>query len=250
MVFAEILDPVMSPLLSLDPLFAVGLVSLVVSVIITVIYKYTTNQSLMKDLKGEMKEFQKEIKELRDKPEQAMKVQKEMMQTNMKYMSHSFRSTLFTMLPIILIFGWMNVNFAYEPINPDEPFAVNLNFAKNAYGNISVTTPEGIEIVGEGIQEIKDGKTTFVFKGTEGTYIEGNALKFDYNGGPAFKDVIITTGQGYTEKTKKGSGHLKNIDMDYKKKIILPVLNWGWLGAYIIFSIIFSMTIRKWMKVY
>lgn len=250
MAFAELIDPVMRPLLNLHPLLAVGIVSLLVSVIITFVYKFTTNQDLMKQLKAEMKEFQKEMKELREHPEEMMKVQKKSMQTNMKYMMQSFKSTIFTILPIILIFGWMNVNFAFEPIHPGEQFQTTLTFTKGSFGDISVSAPYGIEVVGDKMQEIVNGKATFTFKGEEGKYIEANALKFEYDGGPVFRDVVITNGHEYTEKIKKGVGSLKTVEINYRKKIILPIIKWGWLGTYIIFSIVFSMTLRKWLKVY
>jgi len=77
---AHILDSVFNPLLNLPTLWAVILLSFLISLIITVVYKYTTDQNLMKQLKSEMKEFQKEIKELRKEPEKAMQVQKKSMQ--------------------------------------------------------------------------------------------------------------------------------------------------------------------------
>jgi len=76
MVFENILDPIFSPLLNLPTIAAVILLSFLISLIITIVYKYTTNQDLMKQLKDEMKEFQREIKELRKEPEKAMQVQK------------------------------------------------------------------------------------------------------------------------------------------------------------------------------
>ena len=65
MGFGDILNPIFSPLLNLPTLWAVILLSFLISLIITVVYKYTTNQNLMKQLKDEMKEFQREIKELK-----------------------------------------------------------------------------------------------------------------------------------------------------------------------------------------
>ena len=70
------LDPVLSWLMNFEPLWAVIIISFLVSLIITVIYKYTTNQTLMKQLKGEIKEFQKQMKELRSQPDKMMAIQK------------------------------------------------------------------------------------------------------------------------------------------------------------------------------
>src|SRR3989344_3715081 len=113
------LDPFLGPLFRLPSFLALLIFSLLVSLLITLIYKYTTNQSLMKQLKGEIKEFQKEMKELKDKPGEVMRVQKEAMKTNLKYMSMSMKSTLITFIPIIFIFGWMNTHLAFEPAYAD-----------------------------------------------------------------------------------------------------------------------------------
>src|SRR3989344_3026667 len=83
MVFDSFFDFVFGPVLALPTFWAVLIMSLLISLIITLIYKYTTNQNLMKQLKDEIKELQKEAKELRDKPAEAMKVQKKMMETDM-----------------------------------------------------------------------------------------------------------------------------------------------------------------------
>jgi uncharacterized membrane protein (DUF106 family) len=247
----QLLDPIMRPLLNLDPILAVAIVAFIVSVIITVIYKFTTNQNLMKQLKDEMKEFQKEMKELREHPEEMMKVQKKAMETNMKYMMQSFKSTIFTILPIILIFGWMNANYAYESISPEEQFQIGFDFAKGSMGNVSVYAPEGIEVIGDKTQDIINDKALFTFKGNEGDYIENRSLKFEYNQRLFFKDIIITNSQEYAKKQELiKDSNLKSITIDYKKKVILPVINWGWLGTYIIFSIVFSMLLRRWLKVY
>jgi len=102
MVFENILDPIFSPLLNLPTLWAVIILAFFISLIITLIYKYVTDQNLMKQLKEEMKEFQKQIKELKKEPEKAMQVQKQSMKTNMKYMTLSMKSTLWSFIPIIL----------------------------------------------------------------------------------------------------------------------------------------------------
>ena len=133
MVFHNnILDPILGPLLNFPTLLAVIILSFVISLIITIVYKYTTNQDLMKQLKEEMKEFQREIKELKKDPERAMQVQKKSMQTNMKYMMHSMRSTLFSIVPIIIIFGWMNSNLAFDPILPGQEFTTSVVFGDDA----------------------------------------------------------------------------------------------------------------------
>ena len=156
MVFENLLNPVFFPLLNLPTLWAVILLSFLISFVITLLYKYTTNQNLMKQLKDEMKEFQKEIKELRKEPEKAMQVQKKAMQTNMKYMTQSMKSTLYSFIPIIIIFSWMTAHLAYDPILPGQDFTTTVTFEKSANGMIELSVPNGVTINGDAKKEIKD----------------------------------------------------------------------------------------------
>ncbi|MBS3132307.1 DUF106 domain-containing protein [Candidatus Woesearchaeota archaeon] len=247
MSFVNILDSVFSPLLRLDSFLAVFLMSLLVSVIITLIYKYTTDQNLMKRLKDEMKALQKDMKSLKKEPQKAMEVQKKAMQANMKYMTQSMKSTLYTILPIIIIFGWMNANFAYEPIMPGQDFTVTASFAKGTSGDIEINVPEGMQIGGDAKKSIEGDSAKWVLSGEEGEYL----LLFNYEGEQFDKDVLITREQAYKPVAKKiKDDKLKSISIENEKKKILPVVGWGWLGTYIILSIAFSMALRKALKIY
>jgi len=248
-LFQGLVDPILSPLLNLNSFLAVAIMSLAVTLIITLIYKFTTNQKLMKDLKTEMKEFQKEMKELRAHPEEAMKVQKKAMQTNMKYMSHSMKSTLFTLLPVIILFGWMNANFAFTAINPGMEFTTAIELYEGQHGSVALAPTEGIEIMGETKKDIADGELMWALKGKEGEYL----LEYDVNGIKYYKDLLITSGKKYAQPVKQVNDQLvKSISINNKKLIVLDLLGWkiGWLGTYIILSIIFSSVIRKLLKVY
>ena len=243
------LDPVFGPLLQLPLFWAILILSFAVSLLITIIYKFTTNQSLMKQLKDELKEFQKEMKELKHDPSKMMAVQKKAMQTNMKYMMHSMRSTLITFLPIIFIFGWMQANLAYQPILPGEEFTAALNFQQNTAGNVTIEIPEGITLDGSTVKEVDTSTVKWVLKGKEGEYL----LNFDYKGMKYDKDIIITSKQAYKPVLKKiNDDNLKSIQIENQPIKILNLFGWkvGWLGSYIIFSLIFSMVLRKIMKIY
>lgn len=248
MGFESMLDSIFSPLLNLPTIWAVILLSFLISLIITVVYKYTTNQNLMKELKDEMKEFQREIKELRKEPEKAMAIQKKSMQTNMKYMMHSMKSTLYSIIPIILIFSWMNANFAYEPILPEQDFTTTVVFEENVDGVIELSIPEGIRINGD-VRKEADSEVKWVLNGDEGEYL----LEYIFDGKKYNKEILITDKNRYKEPTKRiKDSVVKSIEVEHKEKKLLNLFGWkiGWLGSYIIFSIVFSILVRKAIKVY
>jgi len=249
MVFENLLNPIFSPLLNLPTLWAVILLSFLISLIITVVYKYTTNQDLMKQLKDEMKEFQREIKELKKEPEKAMQVQKKSMRTNMKYMMQSMKSTLYSIVPIIIIFSWMSANFAYDPILPGQDFTTTVVFEENVDGRIELSIPEGLTIDGGARKVVKDGEIKWVLSGEEGEYL----LEYIFDGKKYGKEVLITEENRYKEPMKMvRDGIVKSIEVGNKPKKLLNIFGWnvGWLGTYIMFSILFSILIRRIIKVY
>ncbi len=107
MVLDNILEAILLPLLTLPNPWGLLILCAILSLFMTIVYKYATDQELMKSLKAEMKEMQKEMKSLKDNPQKMMEVQKKAMEKNMKYMMQTFKPMLITFLPFILIFPWL-----------------------------------------------------------------------------------------------------------------------------------------------
>jgi len=82
-------------------------ISIVLSIIVTLIYKYATDQAVMKELKGQLKKYQQQMKESKDDMQKLNEIQKKSMAVNMKYMKQSFKPMIITMIPFIIIFWWL-----------------------------------------------------------------------------------------------------------------------------------------------
>jgi len=260
----SLLDPLLNPILnmvpaesSMGPFYLIISFSLLISLLTTIVYKFVTNQDLMRSLKHELKELQKEMKTLKDNPERMMEVQKKSMETNMKYMTQSFKPTLITLIPIIIIFGWMSAHLAYYPIMSDSNFVVGINVDDELINqNVSIEVPEGITLISEKSQTINSNNIEWTLKGKEGDY----SLLFKVNNKTYEKEVIISNTFGYfseiDSKIKEDSVnsiYISNKPVKPLKNIGLGFIPWiggfGWLGCYILFSIIFSIIIRKLLRV-
>lgn len=251
MGFFTFLDPVLNtvlgPLLSMDPTYAVALIAFLMTLLLTLAYKFLTDQDLMKDLKAQIKGFQEQMKTLKEHPEKMMKVQKQAMELNMKYMMHSMKPTLFTFIPIILIFGWLNAHMAFIPIMPGTEFTVEGQFTANTEAFLKVI-PSGVTLLTEEKQPIVDGNAQWGLKGNKGNY----QIEITHKDTTETKDLKIDN-HYYEEPLEKfGDGSITSINVGLKKQIVLNLFGWelGWLGAYIIFSIFFSILLRKVLKVH
>lgn len=257
MVFETLLNPVFSPMLGMPPIAAIAIISFIISFIITIVYKYMTDQTMMKDLKTRQKDMQKQMKAHKKDPDKMMKLQKQAMELNMKYMKQSFKPTLITLLPILIIFGWLNANLAYDPLMPGQEFTATLQFNEGYTGDVSVTVPDGVEVIGDATKEIEDRTASFSFKGEQGDYL----LVFEHDGRHFDKELTITKEQQYAPVQKMFKKEpVKMITLSNSKLIALNVFGkqeggffsgrLGWLGTYILFSLVFSLGLRKLLKIY
>lgn len=271
MVFDAILNPIFSPLLMLPYLLSIILISFIISLLIVIIYKKFTDQTMMKALKEEIKDLQDKMKKLRDNPKEMMSIQKRAMESNFKYMMHSMKPTLITFIPILIIFGWLNTHMAYYPLVEDKEFSVLLDFKEGFNINntesmtfVEIMNVQDMEVLNGVNQTILDNKATFTMKGKVGEY----TLKFKHineNGDEEYtKDIIITKSiddRVYKAPVQVNRGKIiKMITVSnekilaFKNILLLKDIPWiktfGWLGAYILFSILFSLGLRKLLKVY
>jgi len=114
MVLESFFDLIFGWSVNMNPLFGMIFISFILTLIVTLIYKYTTDQKSMKDLKDELKNLQKKMKEHKEDAGKMMEIQKEAMEKNIKYMKHTFVPMILTFLPIIIIFGW--IKLVYDPL--------------------------------------------------------------------------------------------------------------------------------------
>ena len=244
-MFDKFFDSIFGFMLVWDPLWAIAVLSFIISLVIVLIYKWMTDQKEMKQLKDDLSAYQKKMKGSKDNPEKLMKMQKEAMSLNMKYMGKSMKPTLITFIPIILIFGWMNTHFAFEPLMPGEEFTLKLAMEKGVEGDISISVPEGLEIIGEETQQISERIATFKLKGEEGEYfatIESNEEEVD-------KEILITNARKYASQIETyKSDVFKSAELGNRTLKVVWKLSWIWI--YIISAVAFSMLLRKVLKVY
>ncbi len=247
-----ILNPVLLPLLNNSPFLGILLFSFLISVIIVLAYKYFTNQEEMKRIKDSQKEAQKRMKELKDNPSEMMKIQKEAMGKNFEYMKHSMRATLITILPIIIVFGWMNSHLLYEPIYPGESYSITAKFPPGLTGGAELVADEGTELLSPAKQPV-NSDTTWTLKSTAGEHF----ITIKAGTTEQTKKVLITT-ELKAEQPVSLFRHsdIEQIKINYNKLLPLgpsvSIFGWqpGWLGLYILLSIVFSVVLRKVLKVY
>ncbi|MBR9677653.1 DUF106 domain-containing protein [Candidatus Woesearchaeota archaeon] len=264
-----LLDGAMGFLLKLSPLAGLVVVSLVMTLFITLIYKFTTDQVLLKELKENQKKVQAEMRKHKDNPKKVMELQKKAFAASGVIMRQSMKSMIYTFIPIIILFGWVSAHFAYTPISVGDNFSVMANLERGAQGTVSIVVPEGLSVLSAQSINITDGRVGWLLiADNPGDY----QVSFEYVNDIVTKRVVVEGERGYLKniKTKRTfiefvygsreesiakSSSFKQIIVGYQKlkpwgSFSLFGYKPGWLFTYIIFSIIGSTLVRKWFKVH
>ncbi len=249
---------------SFGSLFTFIVISFLGSLVVTLVYKYTTNQRLMKQLRLDITKYQEQMKKTKD-TKKLLEIQKKAMDINMKYMMQSLRPTLFTFLPFILILGIISSHLAFSQIHPNSEFNVSVVLDNDAKIPITATPLDGLVLLD--VRNNSVSAQNFTFKGPEGKYV----IEFSNGIESVQKRVIISSSwkyEHYALDKSLGIGDrlLSFFVKDYEKLdsgssfksihiIQSPVRPFGdlkifgyapgWIATYFLFSLIFSMLLRK-----
>lgn len=239
---------ILDTILGWDYWILILVLSIIVTLISTLTYKYTTDQKKIKRYRKEVKEMQKEMKKHKDDQKKMMKIQQEMMKKNGELMKQSFKPMLYTFIPLMLLLGWMSATLAYEPIMPGVPFAITAQLDENYVGNLSA------------INITSDKESVMIKKDTEFVPTEGKQVRWllqaeeegTYNfliEGKGFKEtkkVLVTSEKKYVAPTTTYSGSLKKVVTSNKEVMIdFGIFKLNWLWSYIVMSVIMSIGLRK-----
>jgi uncharacterized membrane protein (DUF106 family) len=94
------------------PKASIVLLSVLITFVLTLIYKYTTNQERIGEIKKMQKDYQEKAKALKSQPEKMMEMQKKILELSGEMMKHSMKPMLITMIPMFVLIIWIKKIYA------------------------------------------------------------------------------------------------------------------------------------------
>ncbi len=109
------------PLLSLDPVYAVAIISFFLSLVFVIANKMLVNQDKLRHVKKEMKKIQEEIKKARKKnnEKEMSKLWEKSMKMSHQQLTMVLKPMVVSMLLIFMVFPWMKFTYGdvVSPVN-------------------------------------------------------------------------------------------------------------------------------------
>ena len=125
-----------------NPILGIFLLSILINVFITLVYKYMTDQERLKHIRAEMKKIRAEMKEARNDPQRMAEMNKKPMEHSGEQMRQQFKPMLITLVPIFFIWGWLRELIPLEQILIEFPFSIpkaGLNTGMGWFGVYLIT---------------------------------------------------------------------------------------------------------------
>jgi uncharacterized membrane protein (DUF106 family) len=117
MVFDNFFQGLFGWAINWNPVGGLLVICFILTLFITLVYKFMTDQKLLKTIKSDMKDLRKKMKEFRSDPKKMMELNKISMEKSMQQMKNTFKPMLVTFIPLILIFGWLREQYTLIEIS-------------------------------------------------------------------------------------------------------------------------------------
>ncbi|MBS3063850.1 MAG: DUF106 domain-containing protein [DPANN group archaeon] len=121
-------------ILQQNALVSIALISIAVALTSTLVYKYFTDQGLIKQVRDDIKKYQDQIKAHKGDQEKVMELHKKVTDLNMQIMPQQFKPMLITIIPFLIIFWILSTVFGQLVLIPTGTFHVPLSSHETGLG--------------------------------------------------------------------------------------------------------------------
>jgi len=146
-----LVDGLLYPFRELSPLVGLTAVSLLTSIGLLIVFKHTSNQKELEDVKRKIHAGLFEIRLYNDDFRSIMRAQRGILRANLTYMRYSMAPMIWTLPPLILLIAQLQFHYGYNGLTPGQEVLLKVEFSEGAYGGdekppYAVTTPEGLHL--------------------------------------------------------------------------------------------------------
>ncbi len=267
-IIGKIFDILFLPFQNMNPWIGMIVISLLTGLLMLFIYKFTSNQEGIKNIKNKIKAHLLELRLFKDSLSISLKSQGNILRANFKYIGYAMKPLLVMIIPVMFILIQLNFRFAYDSFDPNQKTILRVQFM------------EGVPLM-DTVIDIKTGSGV-ILETPPLRIMESNEINWRIRTEEIgiHEIIIMVDGQEYTKsisvgqktlrrisplKTKKNffreffypaeSPLPKNSPIEYieitypSRNMNLFGLGINWLIAYFALSIIIGFSLKGFFKV-
>ena len=144
-------DALLYPFRDLPPMVGVTVFSLLTAIGLLIIFKHTSNQKALEDVKRHIHAGLFEIRLFNDDFRAIMRAQGDILRHNLTYMRYSLAPMVWTLPPLILIIAQLQFHYGYEGLEIGKDVLLKVQLEEGAYSEgvkpaLEVDLPDGLTL--------------------------------------------------------------------------------------------------------
>jgi len=266
-VLTSLFDLLLAPFQSLHPFWSLLIISLPTTILILVIFRYTSNQEGIRETKNKIRGHLLEIRLFKDDLGIVLSAQYRILLYNLRYMKYVLKPMLFMIVPMAIILIQLEGWFGYKPLKTGESAIVSVKLSKNNsdyFKNISIKAGKGLIVETPPLRLANEKEINWRIRANESG--EHNLI-FDISGDKFSKSVIVSDGQlsrvspivasslwdtflNPGEEPIAENFLVKRIEVDYPPRSI-EIFGWEfhWLLVFFVLTMIFGFALKGLFRV-
>ena len=131
-VLRPVFDFLLAPFAALPPMVPIALVSLLVSILMLLVFKRTSNQPALARVKRRIHAGIFEIRLFNDDLGAILRAQNRILRANLTYLRHTLWPMVFILPPVVLVMAQLQFHYAYEGLRPGQRALLEVDLARQA----------------------------------------------------------------------------------------------------------------------
>ncbi len=267
-ILNKIFEILFYPFRNLNPWFGMIFISLLTSLLMLLVFRFTSNQKGIKKVKNRIKAHLLELRLYKDYMGISLKAQGNILINNLKYIGHSARPLLVMIIPLVLILIQLNVWFGYQSFKPGQEFLLKVELKEELplfNTDISILPSKHYKVETPPLRIMEESEINWRIQAQD----SGNHPIFLLVNDNKYKKNLSVSQNSLSKispiKTKKNfweelfnpaerpidkNSPVKSIEIEYPpKRMNLFGLPLHWLIVYFALSIIFAFSLKGFFKV-
>jgi uncharacterized membrane protein (DUF106 family) len=130
-LFGKIFDALFYPFRSMSPWIGMIVVSFLTGLLMLFVFKWTSNQRGIKQVKNKIKAHLLELRLYKDSLALSLQAQGNILRCNLRYIGYSAKPMMVMILPLILILIQLNFWFGYQSLTPNQSALLKVKLKEN-----------------------------------------------------------------------------------------------------------------------
>ena len=259
-----IFDGLLSPFSGLAPIWGLLPVSLVVSIGMLLIFRATSNQDALDQVKRGIHAGLFEIRLWNDDIRAILRAQFDILRKNLSYLRYSLPPMLWIIPPLFLIVAQLQFHYGYQGLEPGDTTLLEVELVEDAVDTegakpvVTLDLPQGLVAETPAVWSPSTRELTWrIAAQEEGSYDIGLTI----DGASFSKTAVVGTNvrrlspqkvRGwlseliYPAEAPLGDGAVEKISLSYQDREV-DMLGWSthWIIHFFILTIVFAFLLRK-----